>query len=315
MLTKKHNFVLMVINRSYNNALSGGNAVNDRQIQAFLAICEMGSMNRAAEKIYISQPALKRRVDLLEEELGTMLFMRTSGGCVLTEAGKVFRDGLLEFAQLQREIVERTRRAGARKTLRMCTMIGVSMEKLDSLLLAFMHENPDVQMEWVQLPTSEWIAAVADGRADACSCLYVEGETAQFDDEAIAFMPNRSMSVKMYCVASVRHPLAGREQIAMEELHGYAVCCGPQLYHCGGMKEYAQRMGMNIQPDDHADKRYHVIDRCEKGAIYIHAGEYADNFRPLTVMPLLGFECMSCWVWRKEKQAIVQRFLRFCGSV
>lgn len=64
-------------------------------IQAFAAIARVGAFTRAAEELYLSQPAISRRIDLLERELGAPLFERFHGGARLTEAGHAF----LPFAQ------------------------------------------------------------------------------------------------------------------------------------------------------------------------------------------------------------------------
>lgn len=64
--------------------------MNDTLIQSFLTIVSEGSFNRAAEKIYISQPNLSRNIARLERELGTQLFDRTGKRATLTESGKIY---------------------------------------------------------------------------------------------------------------------------------------------------------------------------------------------------------------------------------
>ena len=49
------------------------------EIEAFLKIAQCGSFSAAAEKLYITQPALGRRIRALEEELGYSLFIRNKG--------------------------------------------------------------------------------------------------------------------------------------------------------------------------------------------------------------------------------------------
>lgn len=44
--------------------------MNQRQIESFLAVAETGNFTRAAERLYISQPAVSKQVLSLEEELG-----------------------------------------------------------------------------------------------------------------------------------------------------------------------------------------------------------------------------------------------------
>ncbi|MDQ6907645.1 MAG: LysR family transcriptional regulator, partial [Chloroflexota bacterium] len=60
------------------------------EIEAFIAIVEHRGFTRAAEAIHLSQPAISRRVELLERELGTALFERIHGGARLTDAGTTF---------------------------------------------------------------------------------------------------------------------------------------------------------------------------------------------------------------------------------
>src|SRR5881628_1072563 len=60
------------------------------QVETFVAIIRRGGFTRAASSLHLSQPAVSRRLDLLERELGRPLFDRTRGGARLTEAGQAF---------------------------------------------------------------------------------------------------------------------------------------------------------------------------------------------------------------------------------
>lgn len=68
-----------------------------KQLRAFLAIADTGSITRASETLHLVQPALSRQLRMLEDELGTPLFERTPRGMELTDAGA--------------RLVERARRA------------------------------------------------------------------------------------------------------------------------------------------------------------------------------------------------------------
>ena len=59
-------------------------------LQAFRAVVELGSFRKAAESVNISQPALSRRIEKLEEALGVRLFERTTRSVTLTTVGRVF---------------------------------------------------------------------------------------------------------------------------------------------------------------------------------------------------------------------------------
>jgi DNA-binding transcriptional LysR family regulator len=61
------------------------------QVQAFLEVARTGNVSRAAERLFVTQPALTARIQALEKELGETLFVRTGRGVRLTDAGRAFR--------------------------------------------------------------------------------------------------------------------------------------------------------------------------------------------------------------------------------
>lgn len=56
--------------------------------KVFCIVAENGSFSKAAEKLYISQPAITQTIRKLEEQLGGKLFYRNNNGVALTEEGK-----------------------------------------------------------------------------------------------------------------------------------------------------------------------------------------------------------------------------------
>jgi DNA-binding transcriptional LysR family regulator len=60
------------------------------QIEAFVTIAQVQGFSRAATLLHLSQPAISRRIHLLERELGIALFERVHEGALLTEAGQTF---------------------------------------------------------------------------------------------------------------------------------------------------------------------------------------------------------------------------------
>src|SRR5690349_3612424 len=59
-------------------------------VQTFVAIAELGGFTAAARRLHRSQPAISRRLEILEHELGAPLFERLRGRTRLTEAGRAF---------------------------------------------------------------------------------------------------------------------------------------------------------------------------------------------------------------------------------
>ena len=81
------------------------------QLETFLCVAESGSFNRAAEKLYISPPAVIKQINLLEEGLDLQLFVRTHRGLALTEAGKSLYQDAKYIIQYCKDSVTRAKNA------------------------------------------------------------------------------------------------------------------------------------------------------------------------------------------------------------
>src|SRR6266700_454043 len=64
--------------------------MNLHELQTFVSIAQLGGLTRAAGQLHRSQPAITRRIKLLEDQLGVPLLERGPGGSMLTEAGRAF---------------------------------------------------------------------------------------------------------------------------------------------------------------------------------------------------------------------------------
>ena len=81
------------------------------QLETFLRVADCGSFNKAAEKLYISPPAVIKQINLLESSLNLQLFIRTHRGLQLTEAGKSMYHDAKYVIQYCQESVGRAKNA------------------------------------------------------------------------------------------------------------------------------------------------------------------------------------------------------------
>jgi DNA-binding transcriptional LysR family regulator len=77
------------------------------EIRTFVSIAQLGGFTRAAGRLNRSQPAISRRIGLIEQDLGAALVERVRGGAKLTEAGRAF----LPFAEAVLAAIEDGREA------------------------------------------------------------------------------------------------------------------------------------------------------------------------------------------------------------
>lgn len=123
--------------------------MTSRQIQYIITTYEEGSISRAAQKLYVSQPALSQSIQLAERELGAPIFNRKTSPLQLTYAGERYLASARAFQSLelnlQHEIADiQQERSGWLR-------VGISMLRgaalLPMILPAFMKEYPRVEIK------------------------------------------------------------------------------------------------------------------------------------------------------------------------
>ena len=88
-----------------------------QQLQYFITCSEKGSLTRAAEELYTTQPHVSQVITALERELGMKLFRRTGSGVVPTEGGERIRLYALN-ALKNAALIQEISREGRREELR-----------------------------------------------------------------------------------------------------------------------------------------------------------------------------------------------------
>ncbi|MDD7740973.1 MAG: LysR family transcriptional regulator [Fusicatenibacter sp.] len=153
----------------------------------FYVTADCGNISRASEKLYISQPAVSKSLQKLEESLNTVLFHRTSRGVTLTEDGQLlYRHVKDAFSSLEtgEELLERKHRLGITRL-----RIGVSTTLCKYILLPylkeFIAEHPHVKVTITCQSTYKTLELLKERKID----VGLIGETSQKD--ALCFYPIR----------------------------------------------------------------------------------------------------------------------------
>lgn len=85
--------------------------MNIEYLRTLTVVADMGSFTRAQEALYISKQAIMQQINLIEKEVGVQIFLRSSQGVTLTEAGRVFYQGALEMIKAEKKLIQQTRSA------------------------------------------------------------------------------------------------------------------------------------------------------------------------------------------------------------
>ena len=139
------------------------------ELEAFLVIVDLGTISAAANKLYISQPALSRRITALESELGYSLFSRARGSryIELTREGKAFlplaNDILAAFIK-SKEIPNRFEK----DILSVAANADIISSILSNLLEPFYNEFPNCLLTFADITSNEAYSQMISRHIDIC---------------------------------------------------------------------------------------------------------------------------------------------------
>lgn len=177
--------------------------IDSRQLRYFVEVATLGSINKAAMRLYIAQPALSRRMRQLEYELGVDLFNRSASGVELTPAGR----RLLGRAAALGEEFRRLREAAHEDApppeheLHIGMVPGPSLMLLNPLVAAFHKEEPESLLRVVEGPSEMLRAHLVERK------LEVSLATDPVPDPLLRFRPLWAEALYFLCplaVAGVR---------------------------------------------------------------------------------------------------------------
>lgn len=180
-------------------------------LQLFVAVCELGSIGRAAEREFIAASAVSKRLSDLEATLGTPLLYRHARGVDLTPAGESLlhhaRSVLYSLEKMQGELSEYAE--GVRGHVRVHANISAIVQYLPEDLGAFSREHDAIKIDLEEHLSSEVVRAVQEGAADLGVCNLAEGAA---ELQSLAYRDDR-----LALVVPASHALAARRSINFVE--------------------------------------------------------------------------------------------------
>lgn len=195
-----------------------------QQMHYILEIDRCGSMNKAAQTLFVSQSALSSSIMEVEKELGITIFRRSNRGITLTEDGR-------ELVSQITPLVEQSRKLGRYYARRRATdrvHLSVSAQRYPFCARAFVELMNELGKKPMQLGLKELdmaavIAEVASGLSDL-GILFLSDQTERYlirslEEKNLVFEPLVTLSPHVFMRRG--HPLSQESSLSLEQLLSY----------------------------------------------------------------------------------------------
>jgi len=212
-------------------------------LKAFVAVAETGSFSLAAERLFLTQPAVSKRIAALESELDARLFDRIGRTVTLTEGGHALlpraqkllvelEDSIRAISSLSGEI---------RGTLCFATSHHIGLHRLPPTLKRYTLAYPQVRLD-IQFMDSE------------AACVAVEHGDLELGIVTLPPAPSSKLTTKVVwqdplgIVVSHNHPLAEKADVTLNELAQHvAVLPATNTYTRQIAEQAFSRLGLSLE--------------------------------------------------------------------
>lgn len=206
-------------------------------LRAFAAVAECGSFSAAADKLHLTQPAVSKRIALLEKALGTALFDRIARRVELTEAGRAL---LTEVPRVEHSLDCALRavtnlRDDISGPLRLATSHHIGLHRLPPVLSRFQIEYPQVQLDIEFLDSEQAYDLLRAGSIELAVVTLAPGNVTSLRSQPL-------WTDTLAVMVSPTHALARRKVVGIDELMEYpAVLPGMETFTGRIVRQHFER--------------------------------------------------------------------------
>ncbi|NKZ02165.1 LysR family transcriptional regulator [Actinomadura latina] len=287
-----------------------------RDLRYFVAVAEELSFTRAAERLFLSQPALSKQIKQLEEQLRVRLFDRDRRTVALTAAGRALlpaaRDMLRAWDEAQRAVSDAAANDASVLTVGLSTSVGRGL--LADMRERFAERRPTWSIRFRQVNWDDPTAGLADGDVDVAFVWLPIPRQEAFNIQVVAEEPR-------WVALRDDHLLAGRESIAFEELLDEPFLALPD--EAGPLRDFwlavddrggkPARVGAIVS---NADETFAALEDGS-GVVLMASGNAAIYRRPgITAIPVTGLSpCRLAVAWRAgDHRSVIRDLLHTAGT-
>lgn len=190
--------------------------MDTQQLQAFVTVARLGSFSKAADELFLTQPAISKRIDKLEQLLNVRLFDRIGRQVELTAAGSLLlpqaKHILITLDDTSRQLSNLS--GAVAGSLRIATSHHISLHRLPPYLRQFQQQYPQVDLD-IQFAESEIIyQGLMEGFWELGIITLSPDPHSQLQQQLV-------WQDDMRFVAAPDHALAKLERVTLEQLSEY----------------------------------------------------------------------------------------------
>jgi DNA-binding transcriptional LysR family regulator len=200
-----------------------GRKTDSDALNTFLVVHRRGGISTAAKALHRTQPAISRRIALMEEELGVPLFERVAGRTVLSDAGRVmvpYAERAVAAVQDAENAVRALAHANA-GPVALAVVGTLAGGGLATIMKRFASEHPNVNLTLRTATSAEVSGLIRRGEATIGLRYDVDGSS-DLDSERLFAEP-------LQVVCATDHPRAGRRVARLADLRGERWIAFPEV--------------------------------------------------------------------------------------
>jgi DNA-binding transcriptional LysR family regulator len=212
-------------------------------LQAFEAVCRGRSFSQAADELFLTQPAVSKRIAALESELGTRLFDRIGRAVVPTEAGRALqphaRHVLAEVEASRQAIADLSGQVAGR--LQVGTSHHIGLHRLPPILRAYTQDYPGVELDLDFMDSEAACLAVERGDIELAVVTLPASPPDTLVTEALWADP-------LALLVAPDHPLAARAGVTLADLAAHpAILPDPHTFTRRIVAEAVRPHGLSLR--------------------------------------------------------------------
>ncbi len=188
-----------------------------RHFRTFLALCEQGSLTRAAEVLNTVQPALSRTLREMEEAIGVQLFVRSARGMTVTPEGEALRRSLTAgMAQIENGVAQA---AGTRQSevVALGVLPNVARELVPIAVQRFKRARPEVTVRLHTATVPELLDLLRKGRIDFLASRLVS------IDQLTGVLFEHLYDEPLIFAVRPGHPILASNEVTLEQIARHLV--------------------------------------------------------------------------------------------